>query len=156
MEQEQKLALDTFFNYNRPLQCEACEGIMIFKGVGEYHCEKCGKVEFDDYGKARLYLESHRGANVSEISKETGVSQKNIRMMVKESRFEITTDSKVFFQCEICKRTIRSGRYCARCEQNVHKRIEDEERERKRSQSADVQVYGKAQQGEKGEKRFTR
>ena len=60
--------------YNRPLTCEKCGGIMIFKGVGEYHCENCRHVEYDDYGKVRLYVEKHRGATSSEVSMQTGVS----------------------------------------------------------------------------------
>ena len=35
--------------YNRPLVCEECGGIMIFKGVGEYQCEKCRHVAYDEY-----------------------------------------------------------------------------------------------------------
>ena len=36
--------------YNRPTYCEKCGGGMVFKGVGEYECEKCGALEYDDYG----------------------------------------------------------------------------------------------------------
>lgn len=48
-------------NYNRPTICAECGGIMVFKGVGEYKCEKCGSVGYDDYGKTRNYIEHHRG-----------------------------------------------------------------------------------------------
>ena len=58
---------------------------MIFKGVGEYHCENCRHVEYDDYGKVRLYVEKHRGATSSEVSMQTGVSQKAIRQKLKEN-----------------------------------------------------------------------
>ena len=38
-------------NYNRPTICPECGGIMIFRGVGEYKCEDCGSLGYDDYGK---------------------------------------------------------------------------------------------------------
>ena len=62
--------------YNAPKKCELCEGHMVFKGIGEYACEDCGVKAYDDYGKVRLYVESHRGANAAEIENQTGVSQK--------------------------------------------------------------------------------
>ena len=48
--------------YNRPKTCEKCDGVMVFMGVGEYQCEDCGAIAYDDYGKVRLYIEGHRGA----------------------------------------------------------------------------------------------
>ena len=34
--------------YNIPRVCKECGGVMVFKGVGEYHCEDCGAVDYDD------------------------------------------------------------------------------------------------------------
>ena len=44
--------------YNRPKTCEKCDGVMVFMGVGEYQCEDCGAIAYDDYGKVRLYIEA--------------------------------------------------------------------------------------------------
>ena len=96
---------------------------MIFKGVGEYHCENCRHVEYDDYGKVRLYVEKHRGATSSEVSMQTGVSQKAIRQMLKENRLEITQDSAAFLRCEVCGASIRGGRLCPKCEMDYHRRM---------------------------------
>ena len=38
----------TIDSYNRPRNCQKCGGVMVFKGVGEYHCEECDAVEYDD------------------------------------------------------------------------------------------------------------
>ena len=75
--------------YNRPTYCSECGGVMVFKGLGEYQCEKCGFLEYDDYGKARNYVEKHMGANAAEVAKATGVPQKSIRDMLKEGKLEI-------------------------------------------------------------------
>lgn len=141
-------------NYNRPMICEECGGIMVFKGVGEYKCEDCGKVEYDDYGKVRNYIERHPGATSAQVSEATGVTQKAIREMLKEERLEIAPTSNAFLTCEICGKQIRSGRYCSRCEAAYHKEIEEKARA---SRNINISGFGAEKHvGEEGSKRFTR
>lgn len=141
--------------YNRPIYCDKCGGVMVFKGVGEYHCEKCGYVDYDDYGKVRNYIEKHVGANAAQVSNATGVSQKAIRELLKESRIEITPDSAIFLRCEICGAAIRGGRYCPKCETAYHKNVE--EMARKSRHREDTFGYStERRRGEEGSKRFTR
>jgi len=135
--------------YHRPIYCPKCGGVMVFKGVGEYHCEDCGYVDYDDYGKVRLYVERHVGATASEVEEHTGVSQKTIRQMLKEHKLEVTKDSAAFLKCEVCGAPIRGGRLCEKCEREHHLRMEDEQRRQRR-----MQGFGKALEEEEGMKRF--
>lgn len=114
--------------YHIPRVCTECEGIMVFKGVGEYHCEKCGSVAYDDYGKVRLYLEKNPGANAMTVEAETGVAQKTIRLMLKESRLQVAEGSATFLLCENCRKAIRSGRFCPECEVLYHRNLEEQQR----------------------------
>ena len=139
--------------YHIPRICEKCGGVMIFKGVGEYHCEDCGAIAYDDYGKVRLYIEEHRGATAAQIESAIGVSQRTIRRMLKEGKLEVTADSRAFLHCEICGKTIRSGRYCPECETQMHRTLEAEQREKHRK---DISGFGFNQKGEDGQKRFKR
>lgn len=142
-------------SYNRPIYCPECEGVMVFKGVGEYECEKCGLLAYDDYGKVRNYIEEHAGANAAEASKATGVSQKAIRDMLKEARLEIAPNSAFFLRCEICGAAIRSGRFCSKCETAHHRDLE--EMARKSRHNDDMFGYStERRKGEAGAKRFTR
>lgn len=140
-------------HYNRPMECKNCGGVMIFKGVGEYQCENCRAVEYDDYGKVRLYIEQNRGATASQIEAGTGVSQRNIRQLLREGRIEIAKDSNVFLRCELCGTNIRSGRFCPSCEKKYHQSVEAKLRDEKLKNFSGV---GMAQKTEEGEKRFTR
>ena len=88
---------------------------MSFKGVGEYECDKCKFVMYDDYGKVRNYLEKNANTTVAAASAATGVSQQSINQMLREERFEISTTSKTFLKCEGCGKPIRMGKYCAEC-----------------------------------------
>lgn len=138
-----------------PVVCRECGGVLVYKGLGEYRCEECGISEFDDYGKVRNYLEKNKGANVANISAETGVSRKSIRQMVKENRFEVIENRGGFLRCEMCGVEIRSGHFCPKCEEAFHRKVEAEARnERQRNKT--MAGYGEARQGDEGSKRYTR
>lgn len=141
--------------YNRPTYCAKCEGVMVFKGVGEYRCEKCGFVDYDDYGKVRNYVEEHTGANAAEVSKATGVSQRAIRELLKEARLEIAPNSTFFLRCEICGVSIRLGRFCPKCEMAHHRDLEDAAR-KSRHRDDTFGYSTERRTGEDGSKRFKR
>ena len=139
---------------NRPTYCEKCNGVMVFKGVGEYKCEDCGNLAYDDYGKVRNYVEKHSGATSAQVSAATGVSQKAIRDMLREERLEIAANSAVFLKCEICGTSIRSGRFCSKCETSYHRRVEEQARAGRNLSMSGFST--ERPKGEDGAKRFTR
>lgn len=145
------LALD---HLNRPTYCEKCNGVMVFKGVGEYKCEDCGYLAYDDYGKVRNYIEQHSGATSAQVASATGVSQKAIREMLREERLEIAANSAVFLKCEICGVNIRFGRFCNKCETSYHRRLEEKARSGRNLNMAGFST--ERPKGEDGAKRFTR
>lgn len=140
--------------YNRPTECPECGGIMVFKGCGEYQCEKCRHVEFDDYGKVRNYVEAHRGVTAAQAAEATGVKQKTIRTMLKESRLEVADGSNTFLKCEMCGANIRSGRVCPKCEVEFNRKMEAQLRGRHEKAIAGFGLGHSG--GEEGSKRFTR
>ncbi|MCX4338575.1 MAG: hypothetical protein OSJ72_02915 [Lachnospiraceae bacterium] len=141
--------------YNRPTYCSECGGVMVFQGLGEYKCEKCGSVDYDDYGKARNYVEKHMGANAAEVGRATGVSQRSIRDMLKEGKLEVAKNSVIFLKCEICGTLINSGRYCSKCEAAYHR--DKEEMARKARHHGDTFGFStERRKGEEGAKRFSR
>ncbi|MCM1065350.1 MAG: hypothetical protein NC420_12970 [Eubacterium sp.] len=139
--------------YHIPKVCKECGGVMIFKGVGEYHCEMCGEVDYDDYGKVRLYIEKHPGANAAQVEDNTGVSQKIIRRLLKDGRIEVAEGSKSFLRCEVCGKSIRSGQFCPECEKKVHHRIEEQQRSLNQKRDKFVAM---GQKGDEGQRRFMR
>lgn len=142
---------EIFDAYHVPQTCTECGGIMVFQGVGEYCCEDCGRVAYDDYGKVRRFLEENPGANAVEVEQGTGVTQRAIRQMLRESRLQVSDSSQAFLHCELCGEVIRSGRFCAKCESRVHKNLEERQRV-----ARNMQGYGMSREGESGQKRFER
>lgn len=144
----------TQFNpYNVPTICKECEGKLEYMGLGEYRCEKCHALLYDNYGIVRNYVEQHRGATTAEIAAKTGVNQRQISEMVREGRFEVTEDSKTFLKCFGCGRPIRGGRYCPTCQQLQETRERrEEEKKQKKMEGYSTELL----RGEKGAKRFER
>jgi Adenine-specific DNA methylase containing a Zn-ribbon len=142
-------------DYDCPVMCKECEGVMVYKGLGEYKCENCGAVEYDEYGKVRNYLDEHRGANVTQISEATGVSHKSIRDMIKENRFAVVDSRGGYIRCEMCGESISSGRLCSKCEAIFHRQVEEDARVIRRAKAPVKSGSAAASQGESGSKRFT-
>lgn len=145
--------LGTVEMYNIPRVCKECGGVMIFKGVGEYHCENCDSVDYDDYGKVRCYIEDHRGATAAEIEEAVGVSQRSIRRLLKDGRLEVADGSRTFLRCELCGKQLRTGQYCPECEIKVHRKLEEKQRE---MLNKNTHGFGLEQKSETGQKRFNR
>ncbi len=137
---------------NKPMICKECGGHMKFQGLGEYRCEECGTLAYDDYGKVRNYLEEHRGATAYEISQEIGIPQRNIRKLIREERIEVSENSRVFVKCKMCGQDIRLGDLCDSCKK---KKTDLEIKSKNTKRSATMSGYGKTK-GEVGSKRFRR
>lgn len=144
--------------YNRPRSCTSCNSMNLsYNGLGEYKCDSCGTIIFDDYGLVRNYVEQNRSATVSEISLMTGVAQSEINEMLRDEKFEITVDSRVFLECKACGKPIRSGVYCETCSKLADaarmKKIREEEKKAHQQNMSGVAISQKA---ESGAKRFSK
>ena len=129
-----------------PGRCSACGGKLNYRGLGEYACEECGNLEYDDYGKVRAYLELHPGALQGEVSRATGVPANRIRGLLQKERIEIAAGSGMFLYCEMCGTKIRSGVRCPACEAKYRA----DEAARKKSQRAKPEMSGHSVNKDKG------
>lgn len=140
--------------FHVPHVCEKCGGEMIYKGVGEYQCESCAAVTYDDYGKVRLYVEQHPGATIAEAEAGTGVPHKIIRRLLREERLEVAAGSRTFLSCRACGAPIRSGEFCPQCAAKQPKKTEDPRRVNMKKDMKGVGLNDISEQ--QGAKRFTR
>lgn len=140
---------------NIPHYCKKCGGLMLFQGVGEYQCDKCGFYDYDDYGKVRNFIEKKPGASTVEIERVTGVNQRTIRKMLREGRFMLTVDSKVLLHCDNCRKPIRFGKLCEECEKAAQKQKEDLQKMQRRKNGLNGFGMGLHSQDE-GQKRYDR
>ena len=143
-------------DYHTPQSCEECGSPLKYKGIGEYACERCGHLMYDDYGIVRNYLEVNPGATTGMVSRATGVKESEIKNMLREQKLEIREDSRTFLKCDGCGKSITSGRYCEDCsriavaaaKRKREKEAQEEKKEHMFGVSTDIPM------GAEGRKRF--
>lgn len=99
--------------------CPKCN--RIFAYTGSELCSKCAKIHESDYKKVKDYLYDNPGATITEVSRETGVEEKQILRYLRESRIEIREENNLLLDCERCGKPIRTGRFCDLCIASMQK-----------------------------------
>lgn len=79
-----RLMMDT----HKPVFCDKCGKAVKYVGLGEYSCQACGFVMYDDYGKVRAYLEANRGATPLEVAKYAGVDKEIVLYLLETDKLE--------------------------------------------------------------------
>ena len=76
-------------DYRKPTECSKCGKSLKYMGIGEYQCEYCGHIEYDDYGIVRGYVEKNPGANVMQVERATGVPKQVINSLVRKGKLDV-------------------------------------------------------------------
>ena len=101
--------------------CEKC-GRKFGAMSSETLCTKCSAENIEtDFKKVRDYLYDNPGASVTEVSDETGVAERIILKLLKDERIEIVDESNGLLACERCGVSIKSGRVCDDCKNELAK-----------------------------------
>ncbi len=92
--------------------CERCN--TIYKYGNNKICNKCiGEID-EIMRRVREYLEENKNADVSTLSKELDVSEKDIFYLLREERLSLVGEGKGL-TCKRCGKGIESGSYCDVC-----------------------------------------
>jgi hypothetical protein len=68
------------------------------------------------YEQVRDYIMSNPKATVTQIAAANDVSPTKLFEWIRDDRLEFSDESEyAWFECEICKTKIKSGRLCGRC-----------------------------------------
>ncbi|MFD0590655.1 TIGR03826 family flagellar region protein [Paenibacillus sp. GCM10027627] len=94
------------------------------------NCPRCGKLfakNFRDvcpvcirdidkeYQLCADYLREHKGAIISELTDQTGVTIKQITKFIREGRISMTNAPNMSYPCESCGTLIRESHLCENC-----------------------------------------
>lgn len=109
------------------LKCPKCGTVYRENGTSFYLCENCGYEEPTNFGIVRDYLHEHGNASASalEISRDTGISVREINSFLRKGRLEIPENSKVFISCKRCGVDLRYGKYCPACANELAKELKE-------------------------------
>lgn len=98
--------------------CSKCNKLYNFV-AGQNICPACRTSLEDKFKDVRLYVRKNSRASISEISEATDVDIRQIRQWVREERLSFSEESSIGIDCELCGKTIRTGKYCPECKTNL-------------------------------------
>lgn len=94
--------------------CSKCGKIFNYV-AGKPICQRCRKVLEETFKATRIFIRRHPQASLSEISEVCEVDVKQIKQWVREERLSFSKDSAIGIDCEVCGKSIKTGRFCDGC-----------------------------------------
>lgn len=99
--------------------CRRCGKIFNYLG-GEILCPVCKQQDEEDFKRVKDYLYEYPGATMSQIATDLEISVEKIKRYLRQGRLEIIgNEGNLILECEMCGKSIKSGRYCDICEKEL-------------------------------------
>lgn len=100
--------------------CRGCGRLYNYIG-GSYRnlCPDCINELEEKFAEVKKYIEDNRTAMINEVSQVCEVSVKQIEQWVREERLCFADDSPIGLDCEVCGKTIKTGRFCDGCKSTM-------------------------------------
>ncbi len=102
--------------------CRNC-GRMFNYISGPRICMVCKEKLEEKFVKVKEFVRSNPGVGIQEISETCEVEIPQINQWIREERLTFSEDSPVGLPCEKCGATIRSGRFCDACKNDMTKQF---------------------------------
>ena len=96
------------------LACSHC-GKLFNYIRGDRLCPACQKAMNDHFVEVKKYVREHPNVDITTLSQEMKVSVRQIHRWIREERLVFSDDSPIGLPCECCGVTIKTGRYCDAC-----------------------------------------
>jgi predicted amidophosphoribosyltransferase len=104
--------------------CRGC-GKLFNYIHGPHLCPTCAKaldVKFED---VKQYVYDHPRVDMQEVSEVFEISISQIKQWIREERLSFAEDSMIGLDCERCGVTIKTGRFCKACKDNLARGFND-------------------------------
>ncbi|MCR4678837.1 MAG: flagellar protein [Lachnospiraceae bacterium] len=98
--------------------CRKC-GRLFNYAMGPLMCPQCREALEEKFKEVKAYISEHSGCGIQEVSRECDVEVSQIQQWLREERLQFSEDSMVQLTCESCGTTIRSGRFCEKCKNEM-------------------------------------
>ena len=98
--------------------CKNCGKLYNYFG-GQPFCPVCVNSLEDTFRQVKEYIYDHPEAGVQEISEEFKISVSIIHKWIREERLAFAESSAIGLACEGCGVTIKTGRFCKKCKNEL-------------------------------------
>jgi flagellar operon protein (TIGR03826 family) len=128
------------------MNCSNCDRLFVknkFRDV----CDVCYKEEEKAFDIVYNFIrkKENRTASMAEVVAKTGVEEKLIIKFIKSGRIKLTHLPNLGYPCDHCGATIREGRLCEDCTNDIRSQIQqleaEQERERELKERNRMQTY---------------
>lgn len=125
------------------INCKSCGRLYNYIG-GQPYCSTCLEKLEMKFKEIKAYLYDNPNTELYEISKSFEVSVPIIQRWIREERLSYSENSLMGISCERCGVTIKTGRYCKGCKeqlaQNLSKIYEDRQSLKGKTDSSSAQM----------------
>lgn len=94
--------------------CTKCGKIFNY-AMGKPICQTCRKNLEDTFKETRTFIKRNPNASLAEVSEACNVDVKQIKLWVREERLSFSDSSSIGIDCEVCGKSIKTGRFCDGC-----------------------------------------
>ncbi len=101
--------------------CRSCGRLFNYIGGGYQLCPACVADLDKKFGLVKQYIRDTPYATMPQIAEENNVSIAQLERWVREERLTFADDSPIGIECEGCGTTIKTGRFCSNCKDNMAK-----------------------------------
>lgn len=122
--------------------CPRC-GKLFAKGIHDV-CPACVREIDKQYEVCANYLRENKGATITELSDETGVTIKQITKFIREGRISLMDAPNLSYPCESCGVLIQTSHLCDSCRKRLirgAKNLFDESKPRELNEEQIKEVY---------------
>ena len=98
--------------------CKKCGKLFNYVS-GPMICPLCKEELEEKFQEVKKYVSEHPGCGIPEVTEECDVTANQIKQWLREERLEFSSSTNVGLTCENCGASIRSGRFCSKCRNNM-------------------------------------
>jgi flagellar operon protein (TIGR03826 family) len=99
--------------------CKVCGRLFNYISGPTNMCQACKDDLEKKFQQVRTYIQDNPRSSIQEISEANEVTTNQIRQWIREERLQFADDSPVGIECEACGATIKTGKYCDNCKNNM-------------------------------------
>jgi len=98
--------------------CSKCGKIFNYV-AGKPVCPNCRKNLEEKFKETRQFIKKNPNASIAEVSEECDIDTKQIKQWVREERLSFSENSSIGIDCEVCGKSIKTGRFCEDCKEQM-------------------------------------
>lgn len=98
--------------------CKKCGKLFNYVS-GVPMCPACREALEEKFQEVKKYVQDNKGVTIHDVVENCEVEAQQVRQWVREERLEFSGDGATGIVCEKCGATITTGRFCAKCKNEM-------------------------------------